>query len=124
MLWRCVTDRSGRLHILLTPFRTHLSEQVCQLLVDLGPEGGTSYVDEGLSVHLLGHLQLLQSGQGFVFCCLEALSDDSRMKTLQQQINVFQTWRFWRDSPDTLSKKIEHYGIIRVDQSPSFTSDT
>lgn len=65
---------------------SHLSEQVCQLFVDLSPEGGACYVDEGLSVHFPSHLQLLQSSQGFLLCCLKALSNDPWMKTLQQEI--------------------------------------
>ncbi len=70
----------------LQPLVSHLSEQVCQLCVDLGPEGGAGYVDEGLSVHFASHLHLLQSSQGFLFCRLKALCDDSWMKTLQQEI--------------------------------------
>ena len=66
--------------------KSHLSQQVCQLFVDLGPEGGTRYVDEGLSVHFPGHLQLFQSSQGFLFRRFKALSNDSWMKTLQQEI--------------------------------------
>lgn len=64
---------------------SHLSEQVCQLCVDLGSEGGACYVDEGLSVHFPSHLHLLQSSQGFLFRRLKALCNDSRMKTLQQE---------------------------------------
>lgn len=40
---------------------THLSEQVCQLCVDLGPKGGARNINEGFSVHFLGHFQLLQN---------------------------------------------------------------
>lgn len=65
---------------------SHLSKQVCQLCVDLGPEGGACYVDEGLSVHFPSHLHLLQNSQGFLFCCLKALSNDSWVKTLRHKI--------------------------------------
>lgn len=65
---------------------SHLSEQVCQLCVDLGPEGGACHIDEGLSVHFPSHFQLLQSSQGFLFRRLKPLGDNSWMKTLQQEI--------------------------------------
>ena len=63
---------------------SHLSEQVCQLCVDLGPEGGACNIDERLSVHFLSNLDFLQNSQGFLFCCLKAFCNDSWMKTLQQ----------------------------------------
>ena len=48
---------------------------------------GLCYVDERLSVHLPSHLQLFQNSQGFLFRCLKALSNDSWMKTLQEENN-------------------------------------
>lgn len=40
-------------------FMSHLSEQISKLFVDLGPEGGACYIDEGLSVHFPSHLHIL-----------------------------------------------------------------
>lgn len=39
--------------------------------MDLGSEGGAGYVDEGLSVHLSGHLHLLQHLQSLILGCLK-----------------------------------------------------
>lgn len=62
---------------------SHLSKQVGQLFVDLGPEGGACYTDECLSVHFPSHLQLLKSSCGFMACCLKTLGNDSWMEALQ-----------------------------------------
>lgn len=67
---------------------SHLSEQVCQLCVDLGSEGGACDVNEGLSIHFPSHLYFLKNSQRFLFCCLKALGNDSWMKTLQQTIKM------------------------------------
>lgn len=83
MLWlKCPQLSYVELHHLMS----YLSEQIRQLCVDLSPEGGACDVDEGLSVHFPCHLHLFQNSQGFVFCRLKALSNDSWMETLQQEI--------------------------------------
>lgn len=50
--------------------------------MDLGSEGGAGYVDEGLSVHLSGHLHLLEHLQSLLLGCLKTFCDYPWVETL------------------------------------------
>lgn len=63
---------------------THLSQQVSQLFVDLGHEGGLRYIEQGFPVHFPSYLHLFQGSHGFLFCCLKPQCYDCWMKTLNK----------------------------------------
>jgi len=69
-------------HVFLPLQHAHLCEEVCQLLVDLGSEGGARHADQSLPVHLSRDLHLLQDRQGLLLSRIEALGDDPGMDAL------------------------------------------